>query len=196
MVLANLFATILVIARTLVGAAFVAALVVALTHWLVREGKLAAFGGWAKFVRGWSDPLLRPIEQRLHRAGGNPQHAPWWLLGLAVVGGLVLLEVLRWLFGWILTAELAARGGPRWLLAFLVDTAFSVVIFALLARVIGSWFGVGRYHKVMRFAYTLTDWIVEPIRRVMPPTGMFDFSPILAWLVLIMVRWVVMRGAF
>lgn len=194
--LASLFATIIVIARTLVGAAFLVALVVALTHWLVREGKIAAFGGWAKFVRSWSDPLLRPIEQRLHRAGGNPQHAPWWLLGLAVVGGLVLIEVLRWLFGWVLSAQYAAQGGPRWLLYFLVDTAFSVVIFALLVRVIGSWFGVGRHHKVMRIAYTLTDWIVEPIRRVVPPMGMFDVSPLVAWLVLIMLRWVVMRGVF
>ncbi len=192
--LASLFASIIEIVRVLVGAAFVVALVVALTHWLVREGKVAAFGAWAKFVRSWSDPLLRPVEQRLHRAGGNPQHAPWWLLAVVVVGGLVLIEVLRWLFGWALSAQYAAQGGPRWLLAFLVDTAFSVVIFALLVRVIASWFGMGRHHRVLRIAYTLTDWIVEPLRRVVPPVGMFDVSPLVAWLVLIMIRWVVMRG--
>jgi YggT family protein len=192
----SLLATLIAITRGLVGAAFLAALVVALTHWLVREGKVAAFGGWAKFVRSWSDPLLKPIEERLHRAGGNPQHAPWWLLAVTVIGGLVLIEILRWGLGWIISAEYAARGGPRWLLYFVVDTAFSVVIFTLLVRVIGSWLGVGRHHKVMRIAYTLTDWIVEPIRRVMPPTGMFDFSPVVAWLVLVMLRWIVMRGVF
>lgn len=194
MVFTGVFATVIAITRALVGLAFVVALVVALTHWLVREGKIAAFGTWPRFVRGWSDPLLKPIEDRLHRAGGNPQHAPWWLLGLVVVGGLLLIEVLRWGLGWILSAEYAARGGPRWLLYFLVDTAFSVVIFALIVRVITSWFGMGRHHRVMRVAYTLTDWVVEPIRRVMPPIGMFDLSPLVAWLVLRMIQWVVMRS--
>jgi YggT family protein len=36
----------------------------------------------------------------------------------------------------------------------------------------------------MRPAYALTDWLVEPIRRVLPPVGMFDLSPLAAWFVL------------
>lgn len=191
--LPGLFATILEVTRVAVGAAFVVAVVVALTHWLVRDGKIAAFGGWARFVRRWSDPLLRPIEQRLHRAGGNPQHAPWWLVAVVVIGGLVLIEVLRWLFGWVLSAEYAVRGGPRWLLVFAVQTIFAVLIFAVLVRVIASWFGIGRHHPVIGLTYRMTDWIVEPIRRVVPPLGMFDISPIIAWLALSMLRWVILR---
>ena len=34
----------------------------------------------------------------------------------------------------------------------------------------------------------LTDWIVEPIRRILPPLGMIDFSPMVAWLVLSLLR--------
>ena len=34
----------------------------------------------------------------------------------------------------------------------------------------------------------LTDWIIEPIRRILPPFGMLDFSPLVAWLVLSLVR--------
>ena len=34
----------------------------------------------------------------------------------------------------------------------------------------------------------LSDWIIEPIRRVLPPFGMIDFSPLVAWLVLSIVR--------
>jgi uncharacterized protein YggT (Ycf19 family) len=34
----------------------------------------------------------------------------------------------------------------------------------------------------------LTDWLIEPIRRILPPFGMFDFSPMVAWLVLYIVR--------
>ena len=34
----------------------------------------------------------------------------------------------------------------------------------------------------------LTDWLIEPIRRILPPVGMLDFSPLVAWLVLTLVR--------
>jgi uncharacterized protein YggT (Ycf19 family) len=40
----------------------------------------------------------------------------------------------------------------------------------------------------MRIFYALTDWLVEPIRRVLPQMGMFDWSPLVAWLVLLVLR--------
>ena len=40
----------------------------------------------------------------------------------------------------------------------------------------------------MRPAYALTDWLVGPISRVLPPMGMLDWSPLAAWLVLWLLR--------
>src|SRR6266702_297337 len=58
-----------------------------------------------------------------------------------------------------------------------------------LLRVIASWFGFFRYARWMRPAYLLTDWLIEPIRRVLPSTGTIDWSPLAAWLAL----WVLER---
>lgn len=196
MSLAMVIAQVLAGARALIGVAFVLGLVVAGTHWLVREGKLAPFGGWAGFVRGWSDPLLAPIERRLRAAGGNPQHAPWWLLGVVVVGGLLLLQVLQFAFGLVLRVQAAAQAGPRGLLYVAFDLTFSLLMFALLIRVFSSWFGMTRYTRGIAVTYRLTDWLVEPIRRAMPAMGMFDFSPLVAYLVLILLRSVVMGAIF
>ena len=71
---------------------------------------------------------------------------------------------------------------------FLVSGLFTVLMVALLIRVIGSWFGISPYRRWMRPVMLLTDWIIEPIRRVLPPFGMIDFSPLVAWLVLSIVR--------
>src|SRR5439155_638150 len=49
--------------------------------------------------------------------------------------------------------------------------------------------GFFRYSRWLRPAYALTDWVVEPIRRVLPPTGGLDWSPLAAWLAL----WVLER---
>ena len=59
---------------------------------------------------------------------------------------------------------------------------------AILIRVIASWFGIGPYRRWMRPLVALTSWIIEPIRRILPPFGPFDFSPMIAWLVLFVLR--------
>ncbi|MEP6590295.1 MAG: YggT family protein [Gemmatimonadota bacterium] len=180
--------------RLLVAGAFVLAVVVALTHWAVRREKLQPFGFWPRFVRGWSDPLLRPIEQRLVRAGGNPQSAPAWLLGIAVLGGLVLVSLVRWLLGFIL-GMVALAANPGGLLApTLVAYTFSLLIAALIIRVIGSWFGIGPHNKFMRICYVLTDWLVEPLQRVLPTMGPFDFSPIVAYFILSFAKTLVLNA--
>jgi uncharacterized protein YggT (Ycf19 family) len=45
----------------------------------------------------------------------------------------------------------------------------------------------------MRPIYWLTDWIVEPIRRILPPTGAFDFSPVVALVVLYVLKLFALR---
>lgn len=196
MSLVEIFARVLDAARIVVGAAFVLALAVAVTHWMVRSGTLQPFGPWPRLVRRVSDPLLRPIEQRLARAGGNPQQAPWWILGIVVAGGLVTISLLGGFFRWILTLRAASAAGPNAFLAVIVHLTFSVLMFALLARVIGSWLGIGRYNRWMRPAYLVTDWLVEPIRRHVPPMGFIDISPLVAYLALMLARMVVMNVLF
>jgi YggT family protein len=85
-----------------------------------------------------------------------------------------------------LTFELsgAAQGGPRAMVALTIRGAYRVLVVALFVRVIGSWIGAFRYSRWMRPAYLLTDWVVEPIRRILPAAGPFDISPIVAWFVL------------
>src|SRR5256886_4729004 len=65
--------------RSLVFAAFAASVLTALASWLVRTRRISPFGALGRTLRAASDPLIRPIEARLVRAGGNPVHAGWWL---------------------------------------------------------------------------------------------------------------------
>src|SRR5207244_705899 len=70
----------------------------------------------------------------------------------------------------------------------LIRLVYKVIVIALFVRVFASWFGFHRYTKWLRPAYFLTDWLVEPIRRVLPPMGAFDWSPLAAWLVLVVLQ--------
>jgi YggT family protein len=174
--------------RSIVLLALAFTATVALTHWAVRSRRINPFGTWARLVRRVSDPILLPMERRVIRAGGSPQNAPLWLLGLAVGCGLLLLSLTQWLIGTAAGLVLLADGGPRVWLRVLVSAVFTILMAAILIRVIASWLGIGEYRKWMRPVYALTNWLIDPIRRILPPVGIFDFSPMVAWLVLYVVR--------
>jgi YggT family protein len=166
--------------------------IVAATHWLVRRGTLPPFHPWTRAVRSASGPLLRPVATTVVRRGGNPQDAAYWLLGAAVLGGLVLIYTLEWVIRYGQATASAFSAGPRGIVAFLVASAFDLVILALLVRVIGSWFGIGRWTTWMRPFHWATEWIVRPLQRVIPPVGGFDLSPIAAYFILIVARWLLL----
>jgi YggT family protein len=82
----------------------------------------------------------------------------------------------------------AVQSGPRGTLVLVIESAFSILQIAILVRVVSSWFGISPYAKWMRPVMWLTNWLVEPIRRMLPPFGMLDFSPLVALLVLWLAR--------
>src|SRR6266536_5905459 len=126
------------VARYVVFAAFAASSLVALASWLVRTRRVSPFGAPGRLLRGASDPLIRPVERRLVRAGGNPVHAGWWLVVGVAAAGVVLLSLLNWLAGSLFGAGAAFAGGPRVALAFLIVLSYNVVFAALVVRVVGS----------------------------------------------------------
>ncbi|MER3436457.1 MAG: YggT family protein [Chloroflexota bacterium] len=69
-------------------------------------------------------------------------------------------------------------------LASLISLLFTVLTFAIVGRALLSWFDPGLRSSVGRILVDITEPIISPIRRVVPPFGMFDISPIVAILLL------------
>ena len=189
MIVANLE----LVARVLVVAALVYATAIVITAWAVRNQRISAFAPWPRFVRKMSNPVLRPLERRVVRMGGNPQEASLWLLGIVVVGGLILISLVQWLTGFSFSITALAQSGPRAWVRFMVYGAFSLLMLALFIRVIASWLPISTDSGFIYPVMSLTDWMVVPIRRVLPPTGMIDLSPMVAWLALWLARTLIME---
>ena len=73
----------------------------------------------------------------------------------------------------------------------LVQTLFDLYSFILLARVLISWFQIDPYNPIVRILYQLTEPLLAPIRRLLPQTGMMDFSPIVAFIAIMVVERIV-----
>ena len=65
-----------------------------------------------------------------------------------------------------------------------VNILFEVLSLAVLARVVLSWFRVDPQNRLLQILFQVTEPVLAPIRRIIPPVGMIDITPIVALLIL------------
>lgn len=70
-------------------------------------------------------------------------------------------------------------------------TFLSILMWAVIARSLLSWFPVDQSSPLYQMLFKVTEPIIEPIRRMMPQTGMLDLSPLLAMMGLIIMQYLV-----
>ena len=78
-----------------------------------------------------------------------------------------------------------------------VNALFTVFLVVIFIRILLSWVPTpptGRVTQgLWKFFHDSTDWYLRPFRRVIPPLGMFDLSPIVALIVLYVANAIVVR---
>lgn len=167
--------------------------VIAAVDWAVRTRRISPFNRVSRFFRSTIDPLLAPIERVIVRAGGVPSAASWWGVVAFAVFGILLIALLQFV-GDVLFNANAAIQAPGWSLVWrlLVHWAFSILLIALIVRVISTWLPISPYSRWIRWSYILTDWMVRPLQRVIPRIGMFDITPIVLYFLLQIAEWVIL----
>ena len=78
-------------------------------------------------------------------------------------------------------------------LAQLLDIVFPLLCLAILGRVIISWVRPMGGDPLSNFLVQITEPILQPIRRVIPPMGMFDLTPMVALILLTVIQRVLFR---
>ena len=170
--------------RRIVLAAVVVFALVAFVDWLVRTRRISPFSRVARFFRTSISPVMAPVERRVVRAGGLPSNAPWWTLVAVAVGGIVVLSLLGFLRGQLVSVSYATQGGVGSIARLLVSWVFAILQIAIFVRVIASLVRVSPYSPWVRWSYVLSEPILRPLRQVIPPIGMIDITPIAAYFLL------------
>ncbi len=78
-------------------------------------------------------------------------------------------------------------------LVSLVNIAFEVYMALMMARILLSWVKHNPYQPIIRFIYEVTEPVLGFFRRIIPPLGMIDISPIVAFIALGFVRSIIIR---
>ena len=72
----------------------------------------------------------------------------------------------------------------------------TVYWFALIIVIVLSFLAPGSYHPAAALLSQVTEPILAPARRLIPPLGGLDFSPILVFMVLILIRDYLLQAIF
>lgn len=70
-----------------------------------------------------------------------------------------------------------------------------VLIFAIVIRSLLSWFPIDRNNELVRLLDLVTEPLIDPVWRIMPRTGMIDFSAMIVIIVLYVMITVVQTAA-
>lgn len=75
----------------------------------------------------------------------------------------------------------------------LIVLSINLFVYAIFIRIILSWISHGNYNPATAIIATLTEPVLRPFRRIIPPMGGFDVSPIFA-IILLLATTIVVNG--
>ncbi|MGB8344157.1 MAG: YggT family protein [Ktedonobacteraceae bacterium] len=78
--------------------------------------------------------------------------------------------------------------------SLIISISIIVLIIAILVRVFATWFGFDERFAFIRFLARLTDPILDPVRRIVPPMRSIDFSFLIVTFMLITLRYLLLQS--
>lgn len=146
---------------------------------------LNPFGWMSRTLRRLTDGIVIPVRGALRGFGVDPKFAPLVVILLVILLGFFVLQLVGTIattVAGILTS--LERGALVAVLGFILYGLLSLYILLIMIRIIFSWGGLGYTNRIMRFLIDMTEPLLGPLRRVIPPLGWLDISPIVAFLIL------------
>jgi len=161
---------------------------------------LNPFAWTSRTIRRLSDGLVIPVRGGLRAFGVEPKFAPLVVILISILLLFFLLQLVSTIFTTIVgVVDGAQRGAFFWVIGFVLYGLLSIYSLLIIIRIIFSWGMLDYRNRVMRFLVDVTEPLLGPLRRVIPPLGRFDISPIVALLIVWLFQGAVMgtllRGA-
>ena len=139
-------------------------------------------------IKRATDPVIMPIRRLLMSFRLEPKVAPVIAIILIILGGFFVVQlassVLNMVAGFIHASTTRAPGFQMAIVGYLVYGLLGLYTIAIFVRIMLSWGDLGYGNRWMRFLVRITEPLMSPLRRKIRPVGMFDISPIIAFLIL------------
>ena len=152
-------------------------LVAMLLRFLLQLVRADFYNPISQFLVKVTNPLVIPLRRAIPGYGGIDLASLLLalMLQLAGIATLLLLNGLG-LPGIFLLLVWSVLG--------VIGLLVNIYFFALLAMIILSWVAAGSRHPAIYLLYQITEPVMAPVRKLLPPMGGLDFSPILVFILI------------
>ena len=163
----------------------VAVIVLMILRLIGDAADLNPFGWASRTLRRLTDPFVIPVRGALRQVGIDPKFAPLVVILVSILLGYFLLQLVATIAMTVTgVIDSLLTGAIVSVLGFILYGLISIYILLVFMRIIFSWGMVSYTNRLMRFLVNATEPLLAPLRRMIPPLGPFDISPIVAFLIL------------
>lgn len=152
-------------------------LVAMLLRFLLQLVRADFYNPISQFLVKVTNPLVIPVRGVIPGLGGIDL-ASLLLAVLLQMAGIALLLLIN---------GLALPGifpMLMWSVLGVVGLLVNIYFFALLGMIILSWVAAGSRHPAIYLLHQITEPVMAPFRKLLPPLGGMDFSPILVFILI------------
>lgn len=196
----------LIISRTVlfiswaVQALIVAIILLMILRMIGDARDLNPFSWTAITLRRLTDGFVAPVRGALRQVGIDPKFAPLVVILVSILLGFFLMQLITTI---AMTVDgvisSAARGAIPSLLGFILYGLITLYSLMIMMRIVFAWGMISYSNRLMRFLVDMTEPLLGPLRRIIPPLGRFDISPLVAffilWLFQAAIMGTLLRGA-
>jgi len=135
-----------------------------------------------QFIIKATNPVVIPIRRVLPSIGK---------IDTATVVLAVAIAIAKLLVLQLISADLGSDSALKivtYAIGIVIDSSIYIFMGAIIIGIVASWINPGSYHPILSIAHSISEPIMAPARRILPPMGGIDFSPMLVFLLLGVMR--------
>ena len=152
---------------------------------IANQADLNPFGWSSITIRRLTDPIISPVRRTLARLTVDPKYAPLVAVLAAILLGWFVLQLVSGIANTLLGIIISL--GAHSLIAtmgYLLYGLLGIYSLLIFLRIILSWGMTSYSNRLTRFLVNTTEPLLGPLRRMVPTVGVFDISPIVAFVVI------------
>ncbi|HLL99888.1 MAG TPA: YggT family protein [Pyrinomonadaceae bacterium] len=140
-----------------------------------------------------TDRFVYPAARLLANFRIDPRYAPLVTILVSAILAYFALQIVGNVFFIIdVLTEGIRTGNVKWIIGILLYALLSAYVLLIFIRFISSWFVFTR-NTFFGFVRKLTDPVLLPLQRLIPPVGMFDISAMILLIFIQLLQMMVLR---
>lgn len=177
-----------------VTAIFIALLLLRLLFNYTDPNPFGKVGRFSYKLKKHTDRFVYPAARLLAQFRIDTRLAPIITILIAAILSYFLLGIVRDTFFIVdVLARAIEQNNAKMLVGIVIYALIGLLILFIFIRFIGSWFVFTR-NTFLGFVQRVTDPILLPVQKLIPPVGMFDLSAMIVLLLLGFLQGIIVRS--